>query len=70
MSDHDDDNETQYLSLGDDYRQMVDGYGAAERGVAGLKLVGKGLFNVAKFGVAEVLPAFVKQAEKIKERNS
>jgi len=67
-ADEDDKDKSSYLSLSQDLDDLRYGYGAKEKTFAGLKLLGKGLFNVAKFTVKEGLPAVNKRLEdQIKE---
>jgi hypothetical protein len=62
MSEEDD--KTGYFKMSKAVDDFSDSYGAKEAAVAGLKIFGKGLFNVARYGVTEILPAaFIKQGE-------
>lgn len=45
-----------YFKLSDDFEQLKNGYDKKDKAVGGLKLLGKGVFNVGKFTVAELLP--------------
>ncbi|MFL9865855.1 hypothetical protein PQR67_16895 [Paraburkholderia fungorum] len=56
-----------YLSLSEDWSELVDGYGAKERSIAGLKLFGKSIFNVGKFAITEALPKMAEQTAKMAE---
>lgn len=64
-NEHDDSNK--YLNLSDDWSELVDGYGAKEKSVAGLKLLGKSVFNVGKFAFTELLPKVAEEAAKHKK---
>lgn len=44
-------------------------FGAKDKAVAGLKILGKGLFNVTKYAASEILPAVAEQAAKSIVRN-
>lgn len=43
-------------------------FGPGEKALAGLKIIGKGLFNTVKFTSAEIIPSITSQAEKASER--
>jgi hypothetical protein len=43
-------------------------FGAKEKTVAGLKLFGKGIFNVARYATTEVLPEVARRAEEEKNK--
>ncbi|AIO28932.1 hypothetical protein [Burkholderia cepacia] len=63
-----------YFGLGDDWKDLTGSYrSGGDRAAAGLKLLGKGLFNVGKFAVTEVAPGMVsavgKRAEEHLEKN-
>lgn len=61
--------EKKYLSLSQDLDDLRFGFGAKEKAVAGLRLFGKGLLNVAKFTVTEAMPEMNKRmAEELKKR--
>lgn len=64
-------NQDKYLSLSGELDELCYGSSAADKGVAGLKLVGKGLFNATKFAFSEVLPAAIGAQDKAlgKHRN-
>jgi len=64
MSTDNDDEDKKYLSLSKDFDDLRFGFGAKEKTVAGLKLFGKGLFNMAKFTVTEALPEMNKRMEE------
>jgi hypothetical protein len=61
------DDDDKYLSLSEDWSELVDGYGAKERSIAGLKLLGKSIFNVGKFTLTEALPRMAEQTAKMAE---
>lgn len=63
----DEDGDKKYLSLSEDWSDLVDGYGAKERSIAGLKLLGKSIFNVGKFTFTEALPKIAEEAAKNKK---
>lgn len=42
--------------------------GAGEKAVAGVKLIGKSLFNIGKFGVKELLPGILEQGARNLEK--
>jgi len=59
-----------YFGLGDDWKELTGSYrSGGDRAAAGLKLIGKGLFNVGKFAVTEVAPGMVSQAGKRAEEH-
>lgn len=59
-----------YFGLGDDWEELTGSYrSGGDRAAAGLKLLGKGLFNVGKFAVTEVVPGMVSQAGKRAEEH-
>ncbi|WP_143189342.1 hypothetical protein [Paraburkholderia lycopersici] len=62
-----DGNDDEYLSLSEDWSELVDGYGAKERSIAGLKLLGKSIFNVGKFTFTEALPKMAERAAQMAE---
>lgn len=67
MSNYDDDEENKnsnYLKLSDDFDQLKNGYDGLDKVAGGAKLVGKGLFNIGKFALTEILPKMAEQAEK------
>lgn len=45
-------------------------FGAKEKAASGLKMFGKGLFNVGKFAIAEALPAIIKQSAETNVRTA
>jgi hypothetical protein len=52
-----DEKKSSYFNMSEAVDEFNHGsYGAGEKTVAGLKIFGKGLFNVARYAVAEVLP--------------
>jgi hypothetical protein len=53
-----------YLSLANEIDDLRYGLGAKDKSIAGLKLVGKSLFNVTKLIFSEILPAFVAAQQK------
>ncbi len=66
MSGYDDDEEkdSNYLKLSDDFDQLKNGYDALDKAAGGAKLLGKSLFNVGKFAFTVVLPKMAEEAEK------
>jgi hypothetical protein len=64
MSTGSDEKDRKYLNLSQDLDDLRFGFGAKEKTVAGLKLFGKSLFNVAKFTVTEALPEMNKRMEE------
>ncbi|MBR7901172.1 MULTISPECIES: hypothetical protein [Burkholderia cepacia complex] len=56
-----------YLSLSEDWSELMDGYSAKERSIAGLKLLGKSIFNVGKFTLTEALPKMAEKTAKMAE---
>ena len=48
---------SRYFSISESVDEFKDSFGLKEKSVAGLKIVGKGLFNVGKFTFIEILPA-------------
>ena len=63
-------NKSDYFDISkavDEYR--YDSIGGVEKTGAALKILGKGLFNVAKFAVKEALPAVAEQAAKTTIKN-
>ncbi|MFZ6772339.1 hypothetical protein ACO0LB_06430 [Undibacterium sp. SXout7W] len=64
-----DEKKDRYFSMAEAVDELRYGsFGKREKAVAGLKLLGKGLFNAAKFTVTEVLPEAAKHAEKQTEK--
>lgn len=64
-----DKNQEKYLNLSGELDELRYGSSAAEKGVAGLKLVGKGMFNAAKFTFSEALPAVISAQEKALDKH-
>jgi hypothetical protein len=62
--DEDEKKDSGYLKLSDDFDQLRHGLDGIDKAAGGLKMLGKGLFNVGKFAFSEVLPKMVEQAEK------
>lgn len=60
---------SKYFKMGEALDDVNYAYGAKDTAVASLKLLGKGIFNVGRFAVAEVLPSFMEQTAKQVERN-
>lgn len=63
-----------YFGLSDDWDELTGSYrSGGDRAVAGLKLLGKGLFNVGKFAVTEAAPSMIsgvgKRVEEHVEKN-
>ncbi|MEK6368028.1 MAG: hypothetical protein V4803_16685 [Burkholderia gladioli] len=67
MSVVDMENDDKYLSLSEDWSGLVHGYGAKERSVAGLKLLGKSIFNVGRYAFTEALPKMAEHTAKMAE---
>ncbi len=55
----DEDEKTGYFKMSNAVDDFSDSYGAKNKAAAGLKLVGKGLFNVARYGFTEIIPALI-----------
>lgn len=53
-----------YFKMSEAMDEFSCSMGTQEKSVAGLKLVGKGLFNTVKFAAVEALPAFVQNVKK------
>lgn len=53
-----------FFNLGDAIDDVKNAYGAKDTGIATLSLVGKGLFNVARFAVTEGVDQLVKTSGK------
>lgn len=64
------DNESSYYSISNAYSELVDSHGTKETAISGAKLLGKGLFNVAKFAIVECLPFMVEHTAKQNLSNS
>lgn len=60
---------SKYFKMGEALDDVSFAYGAKDTAVASLKLLGKGLFNVGRFAVAEVLPSAMEQVAKTVEKN-
>ncbi|WP_423392808.1 hypothetical protein [Burkholderia sp. LMG 21824] len=54
----------EYMNLSEDWSKMVNGDGSKERSIAGLKLLGKGAFNIGKWTLTEGLPKFAEAYKK------
>jgi len=65
-----DDNKSGYFKMSDALDDLTMSFGAKDKAVAGLKLFGKGIFNVGKFAVAEVLPTAAEQMAHTNIKNS
>ncbi len=63
------DKESKYFKIGEALDEVNHAYGDKEKTVASLKLLGKGIFNVGRFAVAEVLPSAMEQVAKQVEKN-
>ncbi|HQV81369.1 MAG TPA: hypothetical protein PLW69_10455 [Agitococcus sp.] len=69
--------DSKYFSMSEAWDEIGYSYGAKDKAVSSLKLLGKGLFNTAKFTVTEALPAVavgvvkasVKQSDEILKRD-
>lgn len=65
------DNKEPYFNLGKAFSELRhETVGAKEVAVSSLKLLGKGVFNVAKFAAIEVAPAIAESAMKHTQRTS
>jgi hypothetical protein len=53
-----------YFNMSEALDELRFSFGAGETAKSGLKLLGKGLFNVARFGVTEVLPGMTEKMAK------
>ena len=62
------DNKSSYFKRSKALDEFNDGFGAKEKPVAGLKLFGKGIFNVAKYATTEVLPSVARRTEEEKNK--
>ena len=69
MNGEDKNEESRYLKLADDFEQLRYGFDGIEKAKGGLKLLGKGLFNVGKYAVIEVLPKMAEEAAKRKRES-
>lgn len=58
-----------YYSWSETIDDIKHASGAGKTAVAGTKLVGKSLFNIGKFALAEILPGILKTAVKKEEEN-
>lgn len=65
MSDKDDE---KYYQLGDAVDEFNNSYGAKEKTVSALKVLGKGLFNVGKFLVTDGKDELEKYNQKTREK--
>jgi len=66
-----DDKESEYYSISEAIDNFtIESFGAKEKTISGLKLFGKGIFNVGKYAAKEALPAMVKQVEKEKSKQN
>ena len=66
MSNYDDEEEkdSKYLKLSDDFDQLKNGFDGLDKVAGGAKLLGKGLFNIGKFALTEVLPKVAEESAK------
>jgi hypothetical protein len=62
--DEDENKDSGYLKISDDFDQLRHGYDGMEKAKGGAKLLGKGLFNVGKYALTEFLPKVIEQVEK------
>jgi len=53
-----------YLSLSGDLDELRYGGSATDKSIAGLKLIGKSLFNATKFTFSEAVPAVISAQQK------
>lgn len=63
------DKKSAYFKMDEALDDVNYAYGAKDKAVSTLKLLGKGLFNAGRFAVAEVLPAAMEQSAKLLEKN-
>lgn len=61
--------ESKYFKMGEALDEVKRAYGAQDTAVSTLKLLGKGIFNVGRFAVAEVLPSVMEQVATKVEKN-
>mgnify|MGYP007087627617 CR=1 FL=1 len=61
--------EGKYLSLKESVDEFKDADNAGGKALAGAKIVGKSLFNIGRFAVAEALPSFLEQTAKQAEKS-
>jgi hypothetical protein len=59
-----------YLELSDDFDQLINGSGGLNKTAGGLKILGKGLFNVGRFAFTEVLPILVQMNEQAQKNKN
>lgn len=64
------DEDSGYFKLGDALDEMSYSYGVKDKGISALKLVGKGVFNIGRFAVAEVFPALLETTAKSVKSNA
>ncbi|MEI6706343.1 MAG: hypothetical protein WCK96_04305 [Methylococcales bacterium] len=66
MSNYDDDEDknSNYLKLSGDFDQLKHGHDGIDKAAGGIKLLGKGLFNIGKFALTEVLPKVAEESAK------
>lgn len=57
-----------YFSLGEAVDEIKQANGVGQTTVASTKLVGKSLFNIGKFALAEALPSFLDRAAEQNEK--
>ena len=60
--DEQEDKESKYFKMSDAWDEVSYGVGAGEKAKAGLKMLGKGLFNFGKFVATEAVPKMVEQS--------
>lgn len=58
-----------YMSLKESVNKFKDADNAGEKALAGAKIVGKSLFNIGRFAVAEALPSMLEQVAKQAEKS-
>lgn len=58
-----------YFSFGEAIDEIKQADGAGETAVASVKLIGKSLFNIGRFTVAEVIPGMMEQTAKQAEKS-
>ncbi|MCG9057309.1 hypothetical protein LH442_15330 [Laribacter hongkongensis] len=60
---------SKYFKMGEALDDVNYAYGTKDKAVASLKLIGKGLFNVGRFAVAEALPSAIGHVAQTIDKN-
>jgi hypothetical protein len=63
------DQESKYFKMGEALDDVKLAYGVQDTAVSTLKFLGKGIFNVGRFAVAEVLPSVMEKVATKVEQN-